>query len=207
LRNIGSEELVHLFVLNMHHGQGKFTVVERLGPGEETTVKIAPDQKQLPVRELSREISGRMETALVREKLYPQEAKAMVQTWNDSWFGEEGLRVLYVLPRKWTDQILPLTLNPPPRELVRVMVGRAEMITPTMEWQLLQQVVKYSQSDEAARPRVVAETRSLGLGRFVEPTIRRILGTSPSREFSQRAWELVQATQIPANGGNGLAQR
>jgi hypothetical protein len=198
--------LVHLFVLDVHHGQGEFVVVERLAPGEEKTVRIRSNERQLAARELTREISARVQTALVQEKLYAREAAAMVQTWNDSWFGEDGLRVLYVLPRKWTDQILPLTLNPAPRELVRVMVGRAEMITPTMEQQLRKQIVKFSQADEAARQQVVAETRGLSLGRFAEPTVRRILGKEPDHQFSQQAWRLIEAMRAPAKSGNGLAQ-
>ena len=27
----------------------------------------------------------------------------MIRTWEDSWFGEPGLRVLYTLPRSWAD--------------------------------------------------------------------------------------------------------
>ena len=57
----------------------------------------------------------------------------MVNTWKDSWFAEDGVRVLYVLPRAWTDRTLPLKLDPAPRELVRVMVGRAEVLAPALE--------------------------------------------------------------------------
>ena len=74
----------------------------------------------------------------------------MVRTWDDSWFSEPGVRVLYTLPRAWTDRILPLTLEPKPRELARVMVGRAELITPPMEWELLKQVVRFADGDERA---------------------------------------------------------
>src|SRR5207244_604679 len=104
------------------------------------------------LNDLRAQIMQRMEESLVASGLYAAEAKAMVQTWQDSWFGEEGLRVLYILPRNWTDQILPLNVSPTPSELVRVMVGRAEMIPPSLEWQLLKQMVKFSESDEAARP-------------------------------------------------------
>src|SRR5687768_4370340 len=68
-----------------------------------------------------------VQEALVSEGLYEREATAMVKTWEDSWFGEQGLRVLYVLPRAWTDRTLPLSIEPKPKEIVRVMVGRAEM--------------------------------------------------------------------------------
>jgi len=47
-----------------------------------------------------------MAAALVSEGLYQREAQAMVNTWRDSWFEEDGLRVLYTLPREWTDRTL-----------------------------------------------------------------------------------------------------
>lgn len=213
LTNTGTEVLTDLFVLNIRKaaGQtslaGKFIYVDRLPAGESKTIKLNPQKAQTSVSELRPQIMRRMQESLAARGLYEAEASAMVQTWQDSWFGEEGLRVLYVLPRHWTDQILPLTIQPNPTELVRVMVGRAEVITPTMEWQLLRQIVKFSESDEAARPRVVEETRSLGLGRFAEPAVRRLLGTMPSREFSQQAWSLLEATKPSAPAGNGLAAK
>ena len=56
------------------------------------------------------------------------------------------MRVFYVLPRQWTDDTLPLTLQPGPRELVRVMVGRAEIIPPAADWELLKQIVLVEQA-------------------------------------------------------------
>src|SRR5687768_17780487 len=53
-----------------------------------------------------------------------------------SWFGEDGIRVLYVLPRKWTDQTLPLTIEPAPDEIARVMVGRSEEHTSELQSRL-----------------------------------------------------------------------
>jgi hypothetical protein len=60
-----------------------------------------------------------------------EEARAMLDVWDDTWF-EEGLRVLYVQPRAETDRVLPLTVYPLPDELERVMVGRVEVLTPTI---------------------------------------------------------------------------
>ena len=105
--------------------------------------------------------------------------------------------MFYTLPRAWTDRILPLTLDPSPSEIVRVMVGRAELITPAMEWDLMKQVVRYSDGDDKTRARAVEETRRLGLGRFMEPTTRRLMGKMPGREFGSLSWELLQKASKP----------
>ena len=53
----------------------------------------------------------------------------MVETWRDSWF-EEGLRVLYLVPREFVDGVLPLTIRPEPRQVARIFMGRAELLAP-----------------------------------------------------------------------------
>lgn len=70
-----------------------------------------------------------LETVLVDQGLYPDEAHAMVETWQDSWF-EEGSRLIYLVPRGFVDTILPLVVDPVPAQIVRVFVGRLEVVTP-----------------------------------------------------------------------------
>ena len=205
LKNAGSEELRHLFIYRVHQGQGKFLYVKRLAPGGDETVKIHAERNLSSLSTLRADIARHLEQALVKEGLYEREASAMVKTWDDSWFAEEGLRVLYTLPSSWTDRILPLTLKPKPREVVRVMVGRAELITPAMEWSLMKQVVRYSDRDESIRARAVEDTRNLGLGRFLEPATRRLNGKMSGREFSQVSWDLVNAASKPAPEAKKLA--
>ena len=207
LFNHGKEDLAHLFVLQVRHGEGRFVYVPRL-PGEmNSDVKLDPALKPRPLPELVKEIRARLRDSLVSEGLYEREATAMVNTWRDSWFEEPGLRVLYVLPRAWTDRVLPLTLEPKPRRIVRVMVGRAEVITPSMEWELLKQVVRYSDTQVAGRPQVVAATRELGLGRFLEPTTRRLMGKVPDHQFGALAWELMEKASQPAAVRSSIARK
>jgi hypothetical protein len=72
-------------------------------------------------------------TLLTHAGLFEMEARAMVKTWESSWLTEDGTRVLYVLPSAWTDRTLPLNVTPAPDTLVRVMVGRHDVLTPERE--------------------------------------------------------------------------
>jgi hypothetical protein len=72
---------------------------------------------------------GELEEILVSGGLYRDEAQAMVETWKDSWF-EEGSRLIFIEPRSFVDNILPLTIDPAPGQIVRVFVGRLEIVTP-----------------------------------------------------------------------------
>jgi hypothetical protein len=69
-----------------------------------------------------------LETTLIAQGLFPKEAQAMVETWQDSWF-EEGSRLVYVVPSSEVDAILPLQITPTPAQTVRVFVGRIELVT------------------------------------------------------------------------------
>jgi hypothetical protein len=53
----------------------------------------------------------------------------MIETWRQSWF-EEGSRLFYIVPDRFLNTILPLTINPAPSQTVRVFVGRLELFSP-----------------------------------------------------------------------------
>jgi hypothetical protein len=207
LQNLGPDALTDLFVVDLRRDkaggprQGRIFPVAGLFSNLVSNVHLKSPTPLLPLAELRTKIADQMQAALVRAGLYPAEARAMVRTWDDSWFGEDGLRVLYLLPGAWADRVLPLSITPAPRETVRVMVGRAEVITPSMEWALLKHAVKYSETDAAGRPALVTAARELGLGRFSEPVARRIVGQYAAPDFSAAVWNLVEAMNEPAPGG------
>jgi hypothetical protein len=77
-------------------------------------------------------LRGDLEDVLVNQGLFRDEARAMVETWRDSWF-EEGSRLFYIVPHSYVDSILPLSIQPAPAQLVRAFVGRIELVTPATE--------------------------------------------------------------------------
>jgi hypothetical protein len=201
VHNAHKQELRHLLALQVHGQVARLTRLDNLRSEEQKTIKLNRDEK--PIAEVQTEIAAAMRQALVAEGLYEREAAAMVETWRDSWFGEQGVRVLYVLPRDWTDGVLPLSIEPRPRELVRVMVGRAEVVTPSMEWELMKQIVKFSEGD----PKAVASVQALGMGRFADAAVRRMLGRTPSTDFSRAAWNLLDtALRDPASAAKIAAK-
>lgn len=102
--------------------------------GDQMGFRVADSSKQPPVLnppELNADMNSMKQTVvdmLVAEGLYPDEAQAMFETWRDSWF-EEGSRLLYIVPRHFVDAIVPLSINPAPAQMVRVFVGRLELVT------------------------------------------------------------------------------
>jgi hypothetical protein len=123
LRNASRETVDGAFVFENRGGRVGYRVVRDL---HGDAVVEAP--------ELSGDVGALREQLadeLVKAGLYPKEARAMLETWRDSWF-EEGMRVIYLVPRAVVDAALPLKISPVASEMARVFVGRVEMVSPTM---------------------------------------------------------------------------
>jgi hypothetical protein len=134
---------------------------------------------------LARELEG----VLVAQGLFHNEAQAMVETWRDSWF-EEGSRLLYIVPEKFVNAILPLTINPAPEQTVRVFVGRLELITPETQRAVEQAFARHDQATQQK------------YGRFLEPILQSMMKTEPDRakvEKLRANLEGVYRTQIARN--------
>jgi hypothetical protein len=85
--------------------------------------------------------------ALVHDGLNADEAEALLNTWEASYFKRPGLRLFFLVPRQWTDDVLPLRISGvPAADINRVMVGRIEIVTPAHR-QLLKQISETPASD------------------------------------------------------------
>jgi hypothetical protein len=170
IRNAGAEAIPVAIVFDNRGGQIGYRVLRNVSG----TLKVdlpAPGANDAALRK-------DLESLLVEQGLYPREAHAMVETWRDSWF-EEGARVFYIVPRSEVDAAVPLTVNPAPRETVRVFVGRVELLTPRTEWVLdaalasgdVRTIKQYSRFLDA----FMSEMRSRGKGRVVSPAAKAVL--------------------------------
>jgi hypothetical protein len=103
-----------------------------------------------------------LEALLVSHGLYPREARAMVETWRDSWF-EEGTRLLYLVHPNAIAAVVPLEISPVPEHIERVFVGRMELVTAAAR-------------DEVGAAIVGNDRATLAkYGRFLQPIGTRLL--------------------------------
>jgi hypothetical protein len=187
LKNLGQEEISHLVIFENKGGRVGYRVCDAF-KGEMTHERPALDKSMDA-------LLAELKQVLVAGGLYEREAEAMIKTWRDSWF-EEGLRVFYLLPRRTTDEILPVTIEPRPAELVRVLVGRAEVITPEMERHVQQQVGLLQ--DPSPRVRELARSEIQKYGRFAEPILKRLLTSEKEAGVRTRIEELINAPAAAA---------
>jgi hypothetical protein len=190
-RNGAGDPIAAAFALEMSAERGRFEALGRLEAGEQklVTFQAQAAPKERVVEALAREVTR----ALVAEGLYEDEARAMVRTWAPTWFADEGTRVLYILPRATTDAILPIRITPTPTELVRVLVGRQDILTPAAEADVERALEDRASGDPARRD--AALRRLARLGRFLEPAVRRAVAWTSSDVARRSGQELLAQFQ------------
>jgi hypothetical protein len=130
------------------------------------------------VNDLGRDLVG----MLVAQGLYVDEAQAMVETWRSSWF-EEGSRLIYILPEKFVNGILPLSIHPAPAQIARAFVGRLELVTPATE--------KAVEAAFASHDKATLEK----YGRFLEPILQTMMAKASNRSYSSRCAQYLSVVQ------------
>jgi hypothetical protein len=145
------------------------------GALKEEAILDAPELSST-IDELGRDLEG----ILVAQGLYHDEARAMVETWRNSWF-EEGSRLLYIVPAAFVNEVLPLSINPAPAQTVRVFVGRLELVTPATE--------KAVETAFAAH-----DTATLkAYGRFLEPILATMIKKETNPAQTRRFQEYLNS--------------
>ena len=180
LKNLGKDAISHVVIFENRGGKIGYRILDAVS-GEITEQRPALDRN---VDSLLQDLKQ----MLVTSGLYEKEADAMIKTWRDNWF-EPGMRVFYILPRQTTDAILPVTIDPHPAELVRVLVGRAEIITPEMEKSVQRQVSLLGDASPQVRETAMREIRKYG--RFSEPILKSILETEKDKSIRDRIQQLI----------------
>ena len=171
-----AEGIRHVFVLRVENGRGAYRYLPLLRPGQTVSSMIPGRDKAQPLADFTRAIASDLASRLEASGLYAKEARAMVNTWTSSYFQTEGIRVLCVLPQSWTDHFIPMTVVPMPKQVVRVMVGRVELMTPDRESLAEAAVRSLADPDGPRRLQAFAYLREQG--RYVEPIVRRVQRTT-----------------------------
>jgi len=183
LKNLSPNKLERLIVFENRGGKVGYRMLDGF-TGETASERPTLDANiELLISDLKQ--------TLVAAGLYEKEADAMIKTWRTSWF-EEGTRVFYVLPRATTDTVLPIDIDPKPMQLVRVLVGRAEVITPEMEKSVQKQVGLLADPSPGVRGEAMLAIRKYG--RFSEPILKRLLENERNELMHKRIKELIEST-------------
>jgi hypothetical protein len=176
------------FLLNVTRAGAAFASLGEVPAGGSRSAPLPSPTVSLP--EFADTLRAALEQVLIEDGLYVDEARAMVDTWERSYFLTPGPRVLYLLPQAYTDQIIPLTLDPKPDRLVRTMVIRVEILTPAFEAALGKGLAPLGDAAADDTTRTAARAFFRGFGRFAEPYLARAVELAAS-EVERAAGEAL----------------
>jgi hypothetical protein len=171
VRNSGAEAIPMAMWFENRDGQ----VGYRLVHDWRDATRINPPELAGSMEDVRTRLAG----VLVENGLYPKEAAAMIETWQDSWF-EEGSRLIYIVPRRMVDRVLPLSVSPEASSVARVFVGRIEVLSPAVRL-AMETALATGQSARLDR-----------FGRFLEPFVAQIRLANPGLVRSPAAMEAMQ---------------
>jgi hypothetical protein len=162
---------------NFSHSASEFQVALRVRDGKaswkqmpslpepkdqaERSATITLPEESISLEQADAELSAVFLTELVRRGLTQDEAKAMIKTWNHTWFTEPGQRVFTIVDRGWVDSVLPLAISPNPQKMERVFVARFEILSPGTEDKLAALL-----REDKPTEQVSESLKALQLGRF-----------------------------------------
>jgi hypothetical protein len=171
-----ADRLEHLYVLRVENGRAAYSYIPALEPGRTIAPAVPSMDTASTLDRFVAGVSDDVAARLTASGLFAKEARAMVNTWRSSYFRTDGIRVLFVLPQSWTDRFIPLEITPAPSAVVRVMVGRVEVLTADRERRAESAIRDLASADPAIRERAFGVL--VREGRYVEPIVRRTLETT-----------------------------
>ncbi|HIK93192.1 MAG TPA: hypothetical protein EYG03_14610 [Planctomycetes bacterium] len=213
LTNSGSDPVQSLFLVSVNNGQIRYQSFDAVAAG--SSIKLIQTSQTSTVAALNETVAA----SLIAEGLYEKEARAMVRTWRDSWFEEEGTRLFYIVPSAVTEALLPLTVEPQPDETVRVLVGRMEIMSPEQE-ATIEQLVRKSRGQRIEHNALATELHKqnkkspafgipkeiAGMGRLAEPALIRVINILDDIAVRREGRLLLQQWQRALEVGIDVSQ-
>lgn len=178
IRNDHSGQVPFALVFENRNGVIRYKVLEQ-GVAGGAAVSVPEADLKVASENWKEEVYVPMREGLIRAGLYREEAEGMVRTWWQSYFETQGLRVFWVVPEGFTNEVLPLEAEPAPREVVRVIVGRSEVLRPRFEKELVEKLTSGKEEDEGLKAHFLRDRFGLAYEERVKaltaipPTARR----------------------------------
>lgn len=130
------------------------------------------------------------EAMLLGAGLYKEEAARVTEIWTREFFRTDGHRMLALLPREKIDALLPLSIDPAPDELVRVLIVHVECLTPADRDAVAVEIAALGADDPAKRD---AATEALSKrGPTVEGALREARAATRDEEVRTRIGLLLR---------------
>ncbi len=160
-------------------------VVGAIGAGAQVRVGLEPRGGPL-VEDGAAELVRALESA----GMPPSDRDAFVAVWKGEFFGRAGLTVAFRLPTEVYDDLLPLTLDPPPRSRVRIGWCLAVDRDPDLAERVRELVEALGSDEWTARQDAFASLSRLGVTAL--PALREAIAHGQDAHVMNEARRLVE---------------
>jgi hypothetical protein len=135
--NNSKEAIPFAFAFENIAGKFRYKTIGKIATGE--VAKVTEKEWVTPSKTQAQqvEVFQQMRKGLIAQGLTTDEANGMIKTWWKSYFNKPGLRVFWVVTQTDLERILPLAVDPAPANQIRVLVGRADIMRPKFEQQMI----------------------------------------------------------------------
>lgn len=147
-----------------------------------------PDQVQ-PTAQAAKTAKAQLTESLEAAGLFPKEAAGLVKIWGDDMFTTPGERLLYLMPSNEVERVLPLDIQPAPRQTVRTLIAWVELSTPEAEKRIMGFVKQLNSQN--VKEREAAESELRKLDRFAEAILQRVADSTDDSALKQRIDQIL----------------
>jgi hypothetical protein len=178
-----------LWLVDIQHGKIAFRPLPSLNLNSASNKILTSTPAVFTAKDFSsnnlEKLKASLKATMVSDGLFDDEAQALLNTWELSYFKSAGLRVFFIVPRAWTDFYLPLEISPL-AQINRVMVGRIELVT-SEQRNSLQEFARFS------APQIAQEFGQLSSNFYSRITYNFSITNRPGwEEVQQMNKELAQ---------------
>lgn len=159
----------------------------------EGTMTLAGPDAIRPTKEAAAIAKDQLIESLEAAGLFPKEAAGLVKIWGDDMFTTPGERLLYLMPNNEVERVLPLDIQPEPKQLVRTLIAWVELSTPEAEKRIMDLIKQLSSKDPAQALAANKELRKLD--RFAEAILRRTLDTIKDAQVKTKIKQILTALE------------
>lgn len=167
IESVSSQKYQGMFIVQ----NSKVTYLEKFEASFEVeAVKTISKEKAL----------DKLHNLILNEGLSEKEAKGIVKIWEKDFFEKEGFRVIYMVPRKEVDKVLPLEITPKPKSIKRAMIAVVEDTGIAVE-KLLKKL-----GDNDPKVRDAATDALIRIGKAAKSHLERALKAEKDPEVKSR---------------------
>lgn len=178
IRNADRIEIGPLVAVRVREGKTKTAWLDRIAAGD--TASLTPTEPD------PREFAKRLQ----RSGLFGKEADGMAKIWEGEFFRTDGFRVIYWMPAPRIESLLPLTIEPAPAKLVRILLVHVESLAPDQEKEISALIEKLGGSNLDERESATAALEKWGPR--AEGALRKAMADPPDPETWARAKWLIE---------------